>query len=148
MHSLTANSQKFVFLMYRAGVDTEELKLLLLVAMGGAIGSVCRYLLQGYITRGDFPWGTFAVNLIGSFLIAFLFFLWSQGQDISSQTRAFLFIGVFGGFTTLSSFSLETVNLAQGGQWLWAMGNILLNGGVCVLGAFLGRTVGLLMGGS
>ena len=64
------------------------------------------------------------------------------------MTRAFLFIGVFGGFTTLSSFSLETVNLAQGGQWLWAMGNILLNGGFCVLGAFLGRAVGLLVGGS
>jgi CrcB protein len=129
-------------------VETEELKLILLVALGGAFGSVCRYLLQGYLTRGDFPWGTFAVNLIGSFLIALLFFFWSQGEGISSVTRAFLFIGVFGGFTTLSSFSLETVNLAVGGQWLWALGNILLNGGLCVLGAFLGRIVGLLLGGS
>jgi len=124
------------------------LKLLLLIGLGGAFGSVLRYLLQGYLTRGDFPWGTFAVNLIGSFLIALLFFMWSQGEGISSVTRAFVFIGVFGGFTTLSSFSLETVNLATGGQWLWAMGNILLNGGVCVLGAFLGRIAGMLIGGS
>ncbi|MBI0583749.1 MAG: fluoride efflux transporter CrcB [Methanomassiliicoccus sp.] len=129
-------------------MDAEEGKLILLVAIGGAFGSVLRYLLQGYLTRGDFPWGTFAVNLLGSFLIALLFFYWSQGQDISSPARALLFIGVFGGFTTLSSFSLETVNLAQGGQWIWAMGNILLNGGVCVLGAFLGRLAGLLLGGS
>jgi len=129
-------------------VESEELKLIALVALGGAIGSVFRYLLQGYLTRGDFPWGTFAVNLIGSFLIALLFFFWVQGEGISSTTRAFVFIGLFGGFTTLSSFSLETVNLAVGGQWLWAMGNILLNGGICVLGAFLGRAVGLLIGGS
>ena len=122
------------------------MKLIILIGLGGAIGSVGRYLIQGYLTRGDFPWGTFAVNLIGSFLIALLFFFWSQGEGISSTTRAFLFIGVFGGFTTLSSFSLETVNLAQGGQWLWAMGNILLNGGLCVVGAFIGRAVGLLVG--
>jgi CrcB protein len=127
-------------------METEELKLIILIGLGGAIGSVGRYLIQGYLTRGDFPWGTFAVNLIGSFLIALLFFFWSQGEGISSTTRAFLFIGVFGGFTTLSSFSLETVNLAQGGQWLWAMGNILLNGGLCVVGAFIGRAVGLLVG--
>lgn len=125
----------------------EELKLLGLVAVGGAVGSVLRYILQGYATRGDFPWGTFLVNLMGSFLIAVLFFYWSQGQAINPQARAFLFIGIFGGFTTLSSFSLETVNLAAGGQWLWALGNITLNGGVCVIGAFLGRAVGLLLGG-
>ncbi len=129
-------------------MESEELKLIALVALGGAVGSVLRYLLQGYLTRGDFPWGTFAVNLIGSFLIALLFFLWAQGEGISSMTRAFVFIGLFGGFTTMSSFSLETVNLAIGGQWLWAMGNILLNGGICVLGAFLGRAAGLLIGGS
>lgn len=128
-------------------MDAEELKLVLLVAVGGAIGSVLRYLVQGYVTKGDFPWGTFAVNLTGSFLIALLFFYWTQGQDVSPQFRAFLFIGIFGGFTTLSSFSLETVNLMQGGQWLWAVTNITLNGGLCVIGAFIGRTAGLLLGG-
>lgn len=127
-------------------METEELKLVLLIALGGAIGSVGRYVIQGVLTKGDFPWGTFAVNLIGSFLIAMLFFLWSQGEGVGPIVRAFLFIGVFGGFTTLSSFSLETVNLAIGGQWLWAMANIFLNGGVCVLGAFLGRAAGLLVG--
>jgi len=132
----------------RLCMETEEIKLLFMVALGGAIGSVLRYIVQGYVTKGDFPWGTFAVNLIGSFLIAFLFFYWSQGQDISAITRAFLFIGIFGGFTTLSSFSLETVNLVQEGQWLWGLGNIALNGGLCVAGAFAGRAVGLLLGGN
>jgi CrcB protein len=127
-------------------VETEELKLILLIAFGGAIGSVGRYMVQGVLTKGDFPWGTFAVNLIGSFLIAMLFFLWSQGDGVGSIARAFLFIGVLGGFTTMSSFSLETVNLATGGQWPWAMANMFLNGGVCVLGAFLGRAAGLLVG--
>lgn len=121
--------------------------MILLVAVGGAIGSILRYLLQGYATRGDFPWGTFLVNIIGSFLIAVLFFYWSEGQVITPQLRAFIFIGIFGGFTTMSSFSLETVNLYVQGQWLWALGNISLNGGLCVVGAFLGRTVGLWLGG-
>ena len=127
-------------------METEELKLILLIAFGGAIGSVGRYMVQGVLTKGDFPWGTFAVNLIGSFLIAMLFFLWSQGDGVGSIARAILFIGVLGGFTTMSSFSLETVNLATGGQWPWAMANMFLNGGVCVLGAFLGRAAGLLVG--
>lgn len=61
-------------------METEELKLVLLVAAGGAIGSVLRYLVQGYVTKGDFPWGTFVVNIVGSFLIALLFFYWTQGQ--------------------------------------------------------------------
>jgi CrcB protein len=100
------------------------------------------------VTKGDFPWGTFVVNIVGSLLIAFLFFYWSQGQDISPLARAFLFIGIFGGFTTLSSFSLETVNLVQDGQWAWAIGNIVLNGGLCVIGAFAGRALGLLFGGN
>lgn len=128
-------------------MDAGELKLILLVAVGGAIGSVLRYLVQGYLTRGDFPWGTFAVNIIGSFLIALIFFYLSQGQGISPEARAFMFIGIFGGFTTMSSFSLETVALLTEGQWLWAAGNILLNGGLCVIGALLGRAAGLLLGG-
>jgi CrcB protein len=127
-------------------MDSEELKLVLLVAAGGAIGSVLRYVVQGYVTKGDFPWGTFAVNFIGSFLIALLFFYWSQGQNVTPLARAFLFIGLFGGFTTLSSFSLETVNLVQDGQWIWGIGNIMLNGGLCVVGAFAGRALGLLLG--
>ena len=73
-------------------MEAEEVKLVLLVAVGGAIGSVFRYLVQGYVTKGDFPWGTFVVNFVGSLLIAFLFFYWSQGQDITPLTRAFLFI--------------------------------------------------------
>jgi fluoride exporter len=128
-------------------MDAQDLKLLLLVGGGGGFGSMLRYLMQGFLTRGDFPWGTFAVNFIGSFLVAAVFFYLAQGQDISPEGRAFLFIGIFGGFTTFSTFSLETVNLAEAGQWLWAAGNVLLNGGLCVIGAFIGRAIGLVLGG-
>ncbi|WP_019177061.1 fluoride efflux transporter CrcB [Methanomassiliicoccus luminyensis] len=128
-------------------MEPVDIKLILLVATGGAIGSVLRYLVQGYLTRGDFPWGTFAVNIIGSFLISLIFFYLSQGTGLTPEFRAFMFIGIFGGFTTMSSFSLDTVALFIEGQWLWALGNIILNGGLCVIGAFLGRAVGLLLGG-
>lgn len=128
-------------------MDTGETKLILLVAVGGAVGSVLRYLVQAYLTRGDFPWGTFAVNIIGSFLITLIFFYMSSGTDITSEFRAFIFVGILGGFTTMSSFSLETVGLLIEGQWWWAFGNIALNSGVCIVGALLGRTAGLLLGG-
>lgn len=125
-----------------------QLELVALVATGGAIGSVARYGLSGLLSRGDFPWGTFAVNLTGTFFLAFLYFL-SLGRGLlSSNVRTFLFVGFFGGYTTFSTFGLETVNLARGGSPTLALWNFVLNAGFCVLGAFLGALVGLWMGGA
>lgn len=129
-------------------MNTEEAWLVVLVAIGGGIGSVARYGVSGWVTRGDFPWGTFAVNLSGCFLLTFLYFLSLQRGFLSSETRTFLFVGFFGGYTTFSTFGLETVILFRQGPVELAAFNILLNGGLCLLGAFLGAFVGLWVGGS
>ncbi len=129
-------------------MDWTQAKLVGLVAIGGAFGSAVRYTASGALTRGDFPWGTFFVNLTGSFLLALLFFLAMGRGFISSDLRALVFIGVFGGYTTMSTFSLETVTLLTEGQLGWAAANIFLNAGLCLVGAYLGRAVGMLLGGA
>ena len=81
-------------------MDWDQAKLVGLVALGGALGSVVRYAASGYVTRGDFPWGTFFVNLTGNFLLATGFFL-AMGRGFrAADLRAFAFIGIFGGYTT------------------------------------------------
>ncbi len=128
-------------------MDATGLRMVAYVAVGGALGSVLRYLVSGLLTRGSFPWGTFAVNFSGTFLLALLFFAFLQGGHLDASLRVFLFIGVFGGYTTFSTFGLETVNLFSEGQLLLAGANVLLNAGLCLGGAFLGRALGLLLGG-
>lgn len=86
------------------------MKNVLLVAAGGAIGSVLRWALSGAVQRwsgSPFPWGTFAVNAIGSFAIGLLAALALERALVSPPVRLFLIVGVLGGFTTFSAFSLE-----------------------------------------
>lgn len=129
-------------------IDASQLVLVGLVAAGGAIGSVARYVVSGAVTPGSFPWGTFAVNFSGTFLLCLLFFLFLQAGHIPSDLRTFLFIGIFGGYTTFSTFGVETVSLISEGQlWLGSV-NVLLNAGVCLLGAFAGRALGLALAGA
>ncbi len=128
-------------------MDETQAGLVALVAIGGAIGSVARYGVSGLLSRGDFPWGTFAVNLTGTFLLSFLYFLSLERGFQTTDLRTFLFVGVFGGYTTFSTFGLETVLLFRGGEVPMAALNILFNGGLCVLGAFLGAALGILLGG-
>jgi len=129
-------------------MDLTEARLVGLVALGGALGSVVRYGVSGLLTRGDFPWGTFAVNFSGTFLLSLLFFQSLGGGAFSAEARVFLFIGVFGGFTTFSTFGVETVGLVRNSQPLLALANVGLNAGLCLLGAFLGAVVGLWAGGT
>ncbi|MDX2001465.1 MAG: fluoride efflux transporter CrcB [Chitinophagales bacterium] len=101
------------------------MKHLILVAAGGAIGSVARYgmaiLFQSQHMR--FPWGTFTVNLLGAFVIGLL---WAKfGGEPSAPTRSLLFIGLLGGFTTFSSFALESLDLINKGLWATAVVYIL-----------------------
>jgi len=102
---------------------------IILVGAGGFFGSVFRYVLGGWvyslIRTPLFPYGTLAVNLLGSFLIGFLGGLSESRQVFSPESRLFLFIGVLGGFTTFSSFGFETFALARDGEMLAAAGNIL-----------------------
>ncbi len=99
------------------------------VAAGGAIGSVLRYAVSGGIhawSGSTYPWGTFAANMTGSFLAGFL---WRFFEEllIPQHMRPFLFIGLLGGFTTFSSYMLETLNLLRDGEWLPALGNLALH---------------------
>jgi CrcB protein len=118
--------------------------IILLIALGGATGSVLRYLIGGAVQRTfhpDFPIGTFAVNVIGCLAIGMLakFFMHSQTE---LPARAALMIGFCGGFTTFSAFSLETLGLLQGGEWPKALGYVLLSCVVCLGATFAGFAAG------
>lgn len=104
------------------------LKIILLIT-GGAAGTLARYAVSGWAHRlftGVFPYGTLAVNLIGSLIIGFTWGLMENSQA-PSLLRTFLFIGILGGFTTFSSFSLETLNLFRDGETRLALVNIFAN---------------------
>lgn len=98
----------------------------LLVGIGGGLGALGRFALQGRIQAAmasGFPWGTMAVNLIGSALIGALaaFLETLPGAGAESRTRAFLAVGILGGFTTFSSFSAESLALLRAGEWRSAL---------------------------
>ncbi len=101
------------------------LKLLVLLA-GGALGTLLRYVVSGLTYRllvGAFPWGTLMVNLVGSFLAGCIWGLFEM-KDISPQARAFVFLGLLGGFTTFSTYTLETLNLFREGETKLALLNV------------------------
>ncbi len=127
-------------------MDATQLRLIALVGLGGALGSIARYGISGLLTRGDFPWGTFAVNLLGTFVLALIYFASLDRSYLPSEVRGFLFVGVLGGFTTFSTFGLETTVLLREGQPVLAGVNMLLNAGVCVGGAVVGAALGLYLG--
>lgn len=115
----------------------------LFVALGGALGSVGRFFLSGLIANRfghTFPWGTLFVNIAGSFAIAFFATLTDPESRymVSPNARIFFMTGVCGGFTTFSSFSLQTLTLAQEGEWLYAGANCGLSLIACLVGAWLG----------
>ena len=117
------------------------------VAIGGALGSVARFGLNGLIAArfGEtFPWGTLVINVTGSFLIGvFAAYADPDGRVlISPGNRQFLMIGICGGYTTFSSFSLQTLRLAQDREWLYAGGNILLSVMLCLIAVWLGYALG------
>jgi fluoride exporter len=129
-----------------AGAYNSQMLAYLFVAVGGAIGSVARFWISGALaTRFEsFPVGTLVVNVSGSFLIGVLASLgMSAGRvAISPGARQFLMIGVCGGYTTFSSFSLQTFELAQQGQWQRALLNSALSFGCCMLAVWLGYVIG------
>ncbi|KAA3623375.1 MAG: fluoride efflux transporter CrcB [Proteobacteria bacterium] len=115
--------------------------LILAVALGGALGAVLRYAVvtgaASAIGR-TFPFGTLAVNIVGSFLIGMLF-VWFQARGPHHEIlRASLIVGLLGGFTTFSAFSLETLNLFVGGHPGRAALNVVLNVSLCLAAAAAG----------
>ena len=119
------------------------------IALGGALGSVGRYWLNGIVSAklGEtFPLGTLTINVVGSFIIGILGALTIPEGRMSAETRAFatqfLMIGVCGGFTTFSSFSLQTLNLIREREWIYAGGNVLLSVALCLIAVWLGYLAG------
>jgi fluoride exporter len=121
----------------------------LLVGLGGAIGSIARYLLSGWaqtLAKSiDFPYGTLAVNLLGCFIIGFLSQLAEARGAFTPETRLFVFIGVLGGFTTFSTFGNETVNLARDGLGALALVNIGASVMLGLSAVWLGRVASYLI---
>ena len=112
----------------------------LLLGIGGAIGTICRYAAQGAVQRmtdAVFPWGTLTVNLSGSLIIGFLWGM-HEAEIISPNIRIFLFIGLLGGYTTFSSFSLESINLLREGEIKYFVLNMLASNILGVALAFGG----------
>jgi CrcB protein len=117
------------------------MNMILLVALGGAAGSIARYLMASRIqtaTGWQFPLGTVLVNILGCFLIGILYVLLVARPDPKHELRALLITGVMGGFTTFSSFSLETVTMAMNGDYTGASLNVVISVAACLLGTVLG----------
>jgi CrcB protein len=120
------------------------------IALGSALGGMARYACSGWVAQhlGEtFPWGTITVNFVGSFLIGLVATL--TGPDgrvfVPGHGRDFVMLGVFGGFTTFSSFSLQTLALARDGEWLGAGLNVVLSVLLCLVAVWAGHSVALVI---
>jgi CrcB protein len=119
----------------------DTMERLLWVCCGSAVGGGARYLLAGWALRAfgaSFPFGTLAVNLLGSFLLSALMFVGLQSTALHPNLRIALTTGVMGGFTTYSTFSYETLRYLQDGAWATAMMNVLVTVLGCLLACWLG----------
>jgi CrcB protein len=117
----------------------------ILICLGGALGSGVRYLVAIGAARwlgSGFPYGTLAVNLAGCFLIGLIQEVGTTTLLLSDSTRLFLTTGIMGGLTTYSTFSYETVKLAEAGAWPQAWVNVLATTGLCLLCCILGIAAG------
>lgn len=117
------------------------------VIIGSALGGGARYWCSGFVARqiGEtFPWGTLTVNAVGSLIIGLIAAL--TGPDgrllMGSEARQFIMMGVLGGFTTFSSFSLQTLALAQDGEWMRAGLNVVGSVAVCLVAVWAGWALG------
>jgi CrcB protein len=122
------------------------------VALGGALGSMGRYYataLMVRLTGPQFPWGTILINVTGSLVIGLVASMTAAGGRLAApeELRVFVMTGVCGGFTTFSSFSLQTMGLLRDGKPAEALANVLLSVVVCVLAAAVGYSAGLALAG-
>lgn len=116
------------------------------IAIGSALGGVARFWCSGVVARlvGEtFPWGTLTVNVVGSFVIGFFAIL--TGPDgrllVGTPMRQFVMIGICGGYTTFSSFSIQTLELMRDGEWLQAGGNVVGSVVLCLVAVWAGAAL-------
>jgi CrcB protein len=117
------------------------------LGLGGAIGTIARFWLDNVVSNRfgrTFPMGILTINVTGSFIIGLFAALTdTDGRWLVNPTvRTFFMIGICGGYTTFSSFSLNTLNLAREGQWLYAGANVVLSIVFCLLAVWLGYALG------
>jgi CrcB protein len=116
----------------------------LYVVVGGGLGALGRFLLSAFVARAvgeAFPWGTLLINITGSFIIGFFGTLTEPDGPllVRPEFRTFFMVGICGGYTTFSSFSLQTLRLAQDGEWLYSLGNITASNFGCLLAVWIGH---------
>jgi CrcB protein len=121
------------------------------ICLGGAAGTGARYLLSGWLGRvagPSFPWGTLAVNILGSFLLGLVMQIAIATDLLSPTLRLTLATGVLGGFTTYSSFNYETLKYLQQNDWLLGSLNVAVTLVVCLVAGGLGLVAGRLLSGT
>jgi CrcB protein len=121
-----------------------QLGILLAVALGGALGSLLRYFVAGAVQSAawpGFPWGIFVVNISGGFIMGLIVELSALKLHLTPEVRAFLTVGILGGYTTFSTFSLDSALLIQRGQWSAAAAYIVGSTLLSVLALFAGLWV-------
>ena len=111
---------------------------LLLVALGGGLGSVTRALIGSWIPAGRLPWATITINILGSFLIGWLMVKFAPTAERAVQMQSLAVVGFCGGFTTFSAFSWQTFEQMQKGYWVAAVMNVLLSVVLCLIATWLG----------
>jgi CrcB protein len=118
------------------------------IGAGGALGAMARFAVSGYVARryGDtFPLGTILVNVTGCLLIGLI----AASTNVEGRLmmgplwRQFMMVGILGGYTTFSSFSLQTLNLAREGEWLYSALNAILSLILCLLAVWIGHVCGM-----
>lgn len=123
-----------------------KLNTIALIFIGAGLGGILRYGVSSgvyHLVNKKFLYGTLVINISGSFLMGLLFVLTLERfYNIAPQLRAFLLIGFLGGYTTFSSFSIETINLIENGNWFPAILNILLSTILCLIAAWVGVILG------
>lgn len=137
-------------LMTGASLLFVEIYIYFWIAVGSAVGGVARYWCSG-ITAGllgeTFPWGTLLINIVGSFIIGFFGTL--TGPDgrifVGSTARQFVMVGICGGFTTFSSFSLQSLNLLNDGEWVMAGSYVGGSVVLCLIGVWAGYILAVVL---
>ena len=119
------------------------MSLWLIIGLGGFIGAILRYWISGWIQSGvvTFPLGTLGVNFLGSLLLAFIMYTSEYRGFVGIETRVFLTIGVLGSFTTMSTFSFESMELLEQNQYILFGLNLVGTVTICLLAVYLGKVL-------